>query len=64
MSEPPDQPASRRRIMQVQTDLRAGTGRHRCHCGSSFLSYNDVNIHILTFNGNGFWNHYYEGDAG
>jgi hypothetical protein len=53
------------KAMQVQTDLRAGDGRrHRCQCGRSFLTVEEVNVHVLTFNGNGFFNHYYEGDAG
>jgi hypothetical protein len=49
--------------MTVQTDLRAGNGNHRCHCGRSFITVGDINLHILTFNGNGLFNHYEEGDA-
>jgi hypothetical protein len=47
--------------MKVQTDIRAGSCR--CSCGRSFISVGDINVHILTFNGNGLGNHYQEGDA-
>ncbi len=43
--------------MGVQTDLRAGG---RCHCGYTFYFLNDWDVHILTVNGNGAFNHYRE----
>jgi hypothetical protein len=41
----------RSRIMQVQTDLRAGGRKHKCgHCGFTAFSYNDVLNHSFNKN--------------